>query len=112
MADVNVSPEVSVRDGVAITHKGSLSASDNYKIPNNGRLLVYVDNGGSADITVTIVTPGQAQGLAIADYTATVEDGDNLLMGPFDPSIFNDSDGKIDVSFSAVGSVTLASFVF
>ena len=84
------------------------AGSDGHLIPNDGRVLLRVKNTNGATRTVTAVTPRtSANGLAIADETATVAltSGD-MLMGPFSPDDFNDANGRVLIQFSATAGVT------
>ncbi len=84
-------------------------AAETYVIPNNGAVFVHVKKIGINACTVTVVTPGTIDGMAIPDYTATVpaSTGDKMI-GPFPPSIYNDSVGRITVTFSEVTGLTFA----
>ncbi len=75
---------------------------------NNGATFLLVTNGSNAAITVTIVSRLTVGGLAVADQAVTVDAGATMLIGPFDPKIFNDEDGQTTVTFSAITSVALS----
>jgi hypothetical protein len=75
---------------------------------NNGETLFYVANGSGGSITVTFATAGVTnQGIAIADVAVAVGAGETKLIGPFDPSVFNDSQGRVAVTYSGVTSLTV-----
>ena len=93
------------RAGIAPTNN-AVSASD--KFLNNGRTLVHVVNGGGTSLTVTIVTPAQVDGLAVADRTVTIAAGQSRFIGPFPKNVYNDNDGYTTLEFSATTSVTCA----
>ena len=75
---------------------------------NNGATFLLVTNDSNAAITVTIVSQLTVGGLAVADQAVTVDAGATMLIGPFDPKIFNDEDGQTTVTFSAITSVALS----
>lgn len=78
---------------------------------NTGQEILVVKNGGGAGITVTITTPATVDGLAVADLTATIAAGETRSIGPFPPSIYNDTGvngGNVSVGYSSVTSVTVA----
>ncbi len=79
----------------------------------NGDLQVFfaIDNGGGAPITVTFVTEETIDGLAVADRDVVVVNATQTLVGPFPPSVYNDADKKVQVTYSAVASVTVAAIV-
>lgn len=82
---------------------------------NNGKTFLYVENGSVGDITVTIDCPHVVDGLTLADLVVTVKatgdaDGlDKMLIGPF-TAIFNQSDGTVLATCSAVTDVLIGAF--
>jgi len=85
--------------------------TDGSYIPNDGRVFLQVKNTNGAAVTVTIDTPGSVDGNAIANLAVIIPltSGDKLI-GPFPPAIYNQSDGTIKVTFSAVTDVTIGAF--
>lgn len=108
MADVAVAVEKIIPAGIDPAHTGSLSASNNYQLINDGRMFLYVTNGGGSPCVVTIVSQKTDAGLALADRTVSVTNGEDRMIGPFPPQIYNDANGKINVTLSFITSVTLA----
>lgn len=82
--------------------------ADGNKFSNDGRMFLHVKNGGGSSITVTIQTPGTVDDLAIADQAVVVTNGEERMIGPFPPTIYNQSDRMVYVDYSAVTSVTMA----
>lgn len=82
------------------------------KFLNNGRKLLVVNNGDVAPITVTMdaaaTTPVAGGTVAYTDPTNAVAAGARDIMGPFDPRVFNDAQGFVNISYSGVTSVTVA----
>ena len=72
---------------------------------NNGATFLLIMNGSMASVNVTIVSQLTVEGLAVADAVVAVGAGVTKLIGPFNPTIFNDEDGQATVTFSAVASV-------
>ncbi|MEK7765269.1 MAG: hypothetical protein AAB368_03430 [bacterium] len=100
-----------VRTGLAATYTAApgTGAGNGFSIQNDGRTILHVKNvAAGGDCVVTIVTPNTVDGLALADRTVTVADGAERFIGPFPPSIYNESDGTIRVDFSEITNVTLA----
>lgn len=85
------------------------SATETYLIPNDGATFLHIKKTGAGDCTVTVATPNAVDTLAVADYTATVvaTTGDKMI-GPFQPSIYNNGAGQISVTFSEVTGLTFA----
>lgn len=82
---------------------------------NDGRTMLRVKNGSVGDITATIDVTQTVDGLAVTDRTLTVKatgdaDGlDFLDIGPF-PASYNQADGYVWVTFSAVADVTVGAY--
>lgn len=106
MANQTEAPQLIVIGGLTGSYRGSLSVSDNYIIKNDGKMMLNVKNAGGSNCNVTIVTQNQVGGNAISDRVVAVSNGAEAFIGPFPPSIYNDGNGDIDVSFSFITSVT------
>lgn len=75
---------------------------------NNGRVMLHIKNGGTASITVTIVSAKTCNFGFQHDVPVTIDDGSEKMIGPFTPERFNDGGGMVQVNYSAVASVTVA----
>lgn len=77
---------------------------------NDGRVLFYIKNGDASPMTVTFATPLALRGgIAIDDPQTTVPATSEEVIGPFDPTVFNQAAGTgVSVTYSAVTSVTVA----
>jgi hypothetical protein len=86
--------------------------ADGHMFTNSGDTLLLVKNDDASSKTITIPTPREVQGLALADPTYVVPAGEEWRIGPFDPATFNQPSGadagKVYVNYSAVTSVTVA----
>lgn len=108
MAEVEKAPQVVTTAGAEPTIITGLSAADEYLIPNkNGNVQLRVINGVTADTTVTIVTPGEVGGNPVADKAVEVKKEKTKVIGPFDPTAYNDSKGFLRIKFSAITNVSL-----
>ena len=96
MADVTLAPTAAAPGG-ATSAPTAMDVLDNYICRNNGRVLLHFRKGATA-ATITIVTPGTVNGLAIADQTIAVPANGNVWAGPFPPAVFNDPAGDMDIS--------------
>ena len=91
------------------------TATHGNKFPNDGKTWLRVKNGAGAPITVTVDVPKSVDGLALPDLTVAVAatgDGAGLDfqdIGPF-PIDWNQTDGYIWATFSAVTTVTVGAF--
>lgn len=109
MAVVALAPQTPTVDGVTPTYTGSLSTSNTYTFPNDGRTFLHVKKSGAGACVATIATPAEVDGNAIADKTVTIPatTGDKLI-GPFPPRTFTNADGVATVSFSEITGLTVA----
>ncbi|MFM9643560.1 hypothetical protein [Streptomyces turgidiscabies] len=73
----------------------------------SGRFL-YVANGDATSKTVTLATSGTVKGLAIADATVVVAAGKHAIIPLAD--VYRGATGRAAITYSAVTSVTVASF--
>lgn len=75
---------------------------------NDGDIVLYFKNTNASSRTVTIATGGTIGGIAIADVTVALAQNEEKLVGPFDPRIFNDSNGYVQLTYTADTGVTVA----
>lgn len=93
-----------VAGSVPVSHVATAGDSFN----NNGKTMVRVSNGGGAPITVTFDDPNSSLAGATAfnpDVGVSVTNGTAKIIGPFLPARFNDSNGRVQLAFSATTSV-------
>jgi hypothetical protein len=109
MADVRFSPQALSDGGITPAYTGSLLTTNVHKFKNDGKTIVHVKKSGAGACTMTITTPKQVGGLDVAERTVTVaaSTGDNMV-GPFQPSIYNDGSGDVAITFSEVTGLTMA----
>jgi hypothetical protein len=107
MAMTALSVQNIVRSG--LTPSFSAANADGHSVVNDGKkTFVEVKNAGGSSITLTIKTPGTVDGLEVTDRTVTVgaTTGDKMI-GPFP---VEDYGASVEITFSAVTSVTCAAF--
>ena len=96
--------------GTAITYAAADVAGDKWLSSGNERFVVK--NGSGSPVTVTFDAPGTCSfGLAANaahDLAVSVAAGAEKWFGPFEVSQFKDSSGYVNVSYSAVTTVTVA----
>jgi len=95
--------------GITPTWTSAAEAGDEFL--NTGDCYCEVKNGSGSGITVTVATPGKVEGLEIEDPTVAVVATTGVKrFGPFDPSICNNSSGRVAITYSAHASVTVGAF--
>lgn len=108
MAVLNVS--LITRAGVNSAGVAAAGGGDSFA--NDGKTYLKVNNGGGGPITVTekIPTSKRPEGLAITEKTVSVPAGEERIIGPFPIGTYNDTDSRMNVTYSAVTSVTVFPF--
>lgn len=112
MAIVPLTPTDITSIGTTTTYTGSLSISDTYTVPNDGRVILHFKKSGAGTCNVTIITPGNVEGLAVQDQVSGVAaSGGELFAGPFPPDVFSDPATKL-MSFTCSEITGLSVGVF
>jgi hypothetical protein len=76
---------------------------------NDGRVVLRVLNGGVGAITVTIVGQSKCDQGFTHSAVVNVPNGAAVVeIGPFNGARFNDGNGKVQITYSGVTSVTVA----
>lgn len=107
MAILTVTP-LAGKAGITPTFTAANAGGDSFA--NDGKTWLEVNNGGGASITVTIAVPYTVDGSAVTPPTVTIPAGQRRLIGKFDTTIYNDANGRVAVSYSAVTTVTVNPF--
>lgn len=108
MAELTV--QVSGVAGTAIAFGAAAGGGDSFNNigANAGRTVLLVKNGDASGKTVTINSQVPCNQGFDHDVAVTVAAGATETIGPFDPARWNDSSGLVQVTYSAVTSVTVA----
>jgi len=96
-----------VRTGLEATFAACDVAGDEFV--NSGAEWIEIVNADVADKTVTIQTPNLIDAdLTIQDRSVVVTAGETRLIGPFPTGNYNDGAGKVQFTYSAITSLTIA----
>lgn len=112
MSNVLVTVQTVGKAGIAPTYQGSLSTSDVYRIPNNGRTIIHLKKSGAGSCNVVFKTPRQVGGLDVAEGAGVVPatTGDKMWSN-LDPSLYNvPGQNYLEITVSEVTGLTLAAF--
>jgi len=90
MADVTVAPSVPGASGAAVSFM-SLNASDDFKIANNGKLMIWIKETAASTANVTVVTPLTVGGLAVTDQVIALTANQEKAAGPFPRNLYGDT---------------------
>jgi len=80
---------------------------DGHSIPNTGAEILHIKTVGTA-CTVTIPIPGTVDGQAVTSKTVVIGTSSERMIGPFPTNTYNQADGSVHFTFSAVTAVTCA----
>jgi hypothetical protein len=109
MARTALSKQQSLNNGLTPAFSAGDSANG-HSFVNDGHQMLYVKNGGGSSINVTISTTGKLAGLSLAALVIAVPNGQERMIGPFDPTVFNQADGNVYADLSGATSVTVGVF--
>jgi hypothetical protein len=91
--------------GVQVQKAAADVAGDSFEPGTN--LKFHVFNGSGGAITVTIVVPGTTKyGQADPDVTRSIPAGQEWAFGPFGNDLADPTTGLVNVTYSAVTTVT------
>lgn len=100
---------VTYNPGAAPTFAAASGGGDTFT-PASNQFLV-IENAGGASITVTVATPGTTRGLAIADQSFTVTNGQRRYARISPADMYADpTTGLGNITYSGVTSVTVGVF--
>ncbi len=108
MADVVVAVKLIDADGESEVFV-AMAVGNTYKVRNNGRTLIHLKKSGAGNANVTIETPKQVAGLAVADPVAVVPatTGD-VMVAPVNKDLFNDAVGDVNLTTDEGTGLTIA----
>lgn len=86
----------------------SAAAAGGDEYANDGETVLLIKNDDASGHTATFADQKTYRGYTVEDPTVTVANGD-IGAGPaLDPSIFNDSNGRVQVTYDGVTSLSVA----
>lgn len=92
--------------GTGPTYGAAAGGGDQFT--NDGRTQFHVKNGSGSSINVTVNSIAACSQGFDHDLVVAVPAGGERMIGPFEPARFNDSNGLVSVTYSAVTTVTVA----
>jgi hypothetical protein len=97
------------------TYAAAAAGGDTVACPTDQLTFVHVKNGSGASITVTVAAaitsvPNALAGTqTVANNAIAIAAGTERMIGPF-PQAFIDGNGNVNLTYSAVTSLTLGAF--
>lgn len=96
------------RAGVLSSVAGAAAtATTGDTFPNDGNTVLEVNNGSASPINVTITPTATVDGQIPASKVIAVPATTRALIGPFAPSLYNDTNSLVTFVCSAVATVTV-----
>ena len=94
--------------GLSIATDGEAAANGGDTFANNGSTYLAVDNSDASPHTLTFATPDDVDGdLSVGDRQVVVAVGDQVIIGPFAASVYNDGNGDIGVTYDDETGLTI-----
>lgn len=100
------------RAGTNLTSLAVAAAGGGDSFANDGSQYLYIANGAGAPITLTLVMQATPDGQAITSKTVTVTNAERMIVGPFPPALYNDANGRCQVTYSSATTITVAALKF
>lgn len=101
-----------LKSGLSPSLAAASAYTDGDSFANDGRTIIWLKNS-STSVTVTIPTTVTAGGYAVTDQTVAIAstDTNGKFVGPFDPNIFNTTDGLVYLDYgTASTNITVGAF--
>lgn len=104
MATITV--QAITRDGLEMTTEGCVGGGDEFI--NEANAFVFIDNQSGADKTVRFTIQKLVDGEIPPKKMVVVTLGEKRRIGDFPPDIYNDPDGKVQITYTAVTDLFIA----
>lgn len=113
MAYTAISRTKVTKAGVRFDNIGSAGvaggAGTGYKFSNDGTVLLFINNTSVNAPNCVVLASGTFKGVALTadNKTIAMASGTKYIAGPFEPEIFNDSAGMVNIYFSGSNETDL-----
>ena len=95
------------RAGINCTDLDAAANADGNYFTNTGFEFLYALNGDGSATTITLVNQLTIDGATVTAKTVSVPAGKAMLIGPFPTEIYNDANGRMNLTYSSVTSLTV-----
>lgn len=75
---------------------------------NDGRIILLIRNTNATTRAVTVDTGNTAGGINIVNLQFNIAQNQEIVYGPFPPRYWNDSQGKVKITYSGVTDLSVA----
>lgn len=94
-----IAPQLITLEGLEPAYAAVAGGGD--EVTNDGSVYIEIVNShASNSYVVTFVTPATVNGVAVDNPTVTVPGTERRKVGPFNPSLFNNANGRVAVTYA------------
>lgn len=101
-----LSVQIVVLGGLTPSYGAAAAGGDEFV--NSGREFFHAKNGAGVSQTVTVNSQAVCNQGFDHDAAVAIPAGQERMIGPFPKGRFDDANGKVQVTYSAVASLTVA----
>jgi len=101
-----LSVQIVVLGGLTPSYGAAAGGGDEFL--NSGREFIHAKNGAGVSQTVTVNSQVACNQGADHDAAVAIPAGQERMIGPFPKNRFDDANGKVQITYSAVASLTVA----
>lgn len=91
-----------------LTPSYSAAAGGGDQFANSGKAMLHIKNGSGGSINVTVNSQTNCSQGFDHDAVVAVPAGAERMIGPFPKGRFDDANGNVQITYSAVTSLTVA----
>ena len=96
------------RAGITPSYASCAGGGDEFA--NDGKTLIHVKNGHTSPQTVQVTIQKTVDGESAGTKDVAVTNAQERMIGPFPTDIYNDNNGKVQLTYSGVTSLTIGVF--
>lgn len=108
MAIQTFAPDIPSTTGKILTKREGLSAADTFTFVNNGRVEMRI-TAGATETKVKVKIQQKVDGLVVAEREIVVKETSKLV-GPFEQSIYNNEEGKVEFTITSATAIVIELF--
>ncbi len=102
-----ITKSTAVLTGAALAYQAAQAGGD-YIQNDTGRVVLHAKNGSGSAITVTVASQRPCDQGSTHNLVVSVPAGGDRMIGPLPTARFNDEDGRVQITYSGVTSLTVA----
>lgn len=116
MARTEITPQA-LDSRAGVTGSYTTVGADGVAVKNTKKnVLIHMKNSDASPVTMTFQIAKTVDGQSVTDKTATLvasgSPGDEKFFGPFEPTVYNQSDALVNIDAGTNDVVTVAALTF